>query len=327
MQSNGSKGRDEAVRPAPNAVATPGAACVRAALIVLATAVVVASVALVENQGYGARDLPEFLLLTVPFAFIAGSVAALLAHADWLRSWWQVGLGWLGGVLFGLVAVLAVALLLGPMAGAISLPLSTAWILGGAFGIALSRRRLAVGLRADLGLLVLVLASSALLFDPVVLWIAGSQRLEIVWYEWQPAPGGLTVVDRPGDQAATTEEFLQGAGVEGVLIWVGRGVYGAGPHAKLFIVLRRPVEQRIRLGQPDRETAAYVQEDDGSFRVYPRGVDIRDAWVELAPGDRANTVQIWIDSNRGRSGRTVTLESDTVGERQEPGGSPGTAPR
>lgn len=282
-------------------------AFLRAVVIAASTAAIVALVSMVRHGGYGAGDLPAFLLASALFASSIGVAGYLLNRTTGGGGpWWRIPLELLGGALLGVAGVAAAALLLGPMIGAASLPLLAAWVLGGALALTFSQRRLTTGAGTEIGGLALIALVAALLFEPVALRLRGAQEIEVIWLSWSPAPTGLTVVDGGDSVDAQGMELLRDAGVRGQVGVLGRGSYGTGPRATVYVVLKDMLSQRRELRQPDGARAVYLQETGHSFRLYPPTVKTRDELIEMEPASDGEWFQVWVETAVGRSGRGVT---------------------
>lgn len=103
-----------------------------AGLLGATVAVLVAFLAVANNEWFGADDVRAFAFWSVPFVVLL-SVVALLA-----RGWLQRSpgprrfvLAALLGIFSGVVWTLAVALVMGPWVGAFSFPILYLWIFGG----------------------------------------------------------------------------------------------------------------------------------------------------------------------------------------------------
>ncbi len=260
------------------------ATCVTSALAGLMAAAV--------QRWFGVYDVAPLAFWSLPLGCVTGAVAVRLSPltGQWRLLTRHVLSVAIGGAL-GSLWTFAVAALWGPWWGAMSLPALACWVAGGVAGVAggLVLAAATPGVRiASVGFLAALSAVLVLANGPFVSWLSRDQTLAVVFLTWEPRDEPLSIesehAEPPGDDVLS---LLRLANVRGhvTLKW-GGSVHGRGPEAKVLILLRGPVANRVTLQQPERTTVLYAQEPNG-FEVWGGAAGV---WysVEEAGGGRAS---------------------------------------
>ena len=106
----------------------------RTGFICLITSIIVAGIALVLNDGFGANDMWAFLFWSVPFAAVVAFISVANPYRN-LGSFARYCAAVIAGALIGVVWTFIVALLVGPWFLAFSFPVLSCWVAGGVSGM------------------------------------------------------------------------------------------------------------------------------------------------------------------------------------------------
>lgn len=269
---------------------------------------------------FGVSDLTFLVIWFVPAGLMAGSVAALAIQRV---SRWPLLLRYVVGVALGLGLgffwTFVVARLLGPWWGAVSLPALMCWMAGGASGVAGglalgpgSSARFRIG---GFAALLAFAAAAVALSKPLATQLRHDQTLTVRFLNWTPSDEPLTIetirvegISGLGDLSDAEVALLRTAQPTGrLLVLWGSSRHGRGPAASALILLRRPLEKRVSIQQPDRTTAIYLQEDEG-FAIYPPTAKTLGREITLSPQQDGIWCSVRIANGGVQSGR-VRLES------------------
>lgn len=241
---------------------------------------------------FGVSDLTALVIWSAPLCLITASLAACVVRrfARWAWIWrYLIGVG--VGLTLGFLWTCCVAWAVGPWWGTMSLPALACWMVGGAAGFA---GGLALGPGAPAHLRIagavglLALAGSGVVgYRPLVVRLSHDQTLSVRFLKWTPGEGSLTIESRSRTPLADAEvAALRRAGLTGrvVVLWAD-SQHGRGPAATAMFVMKHPIAGPIRVRQPDRSIAVYVQSADG-FDTYPPDLRTLDREIELSPQAR-----------------------------------------
>jgi hypothetical protein len=244
-----------------------------AVTLLVAMATGIAAVAL--NDWFGSSDLRPYAVYSTAFALLAAPASSMVYKCTKrLQVSMAAACAFIFGLIFGLAGTCAVALLLGPWMGAMSVPILQSWCITGAlvFSAAVLLKRLPFSRHLLIGLLVLAFASvfAILGFRPAISLAFGNQHLTVFFYRHVPGDTELDVSDAIRDLDATDIDVLRQTGLRGKL--ESRGHFASNstewPRAKALIVYTTPIATESALPQPKHCTIAYVQDDTG-FRPVP----------------------------------------------------------
>lgn len=263
---------------------------VRASIASVCASGIFAVLLFARQSWTGSGELPLLLAYSCGLAVVVGVVCALTVPVLGSRSPWirhvasaLLGLG------TGFVFTSATLLMMGPVFDAWSVPVLQCWLAGGVAGAMVSTAGLERSRRkrfGALGVMLALLVSLWLGYAPLILAMRRDQHLTLTFARLIPSavPG---VIDDPRDLATVEEERLfQKAHVLGG-IRVERGFSANtvdAPIARVLVVAKEPIRDRVRLAQPDGTTIIYVQTNDG-FRMYPPNAPTLQRGIELRPSD------------------------------------------
>jgi hypothetical protein len=196
--------------------------------------------------------------------------------------------------------------------GRFALELSLPWMTAGATAMALSagiiagRRRAAVVAAAIVWILGTVGGTK-----PVVAFMSGEQRLELVFVHWLPGDTPLSAALAPLDVDDHLRGELDRRGLTGMIeVEYGRHVHGHhGAQARAIILMRHAEFRRVWLPQPDAATILYVQEDDG-WRRYPAEAPTLPRAIRLDPDDRQTSYEAVAADGSRRGGSAFYWPAD-----------------
>lgn len=258
-----------------------------AAAFIMAMAAGTTSVAV--NDWFGFGDLRPYAMYSLPFA-IAVAFASVVA-CRWtkrLKVWIAATSAFVLGLLLGFLGTLAVALLLGPWVGAMSVPISQSWCIAAAFTLsaAVLFRRLPFSNPLLVGIAGIAFACvvATLSFRPAVSLITGNQHLTVHFYRLIPGDTDLDLSEAIRELETADVEILRQAGLKGKL--ESRGYRASSstewPRAKAIIVFSTPIIKDTTIAQPKGSTIAYVQDSDG-FRRVPNDSAVLDRSMRIEP--------------------------------------------
>jgi hypothetical protein len=272
-------------------------------------ALVIGVLALAFNSWFGSGDLLPFAIRSVPFALLTWPPSTLFLDLSqrW-SAWFAIPVAFLIGLVYGFIATYAVALLLGPWIGAMSVPLLRVWCSAGAFAFAATVivRRRGFNTRGFFGVLVSA-AAAILLFvgmRPALALAASDQHLTVVFFRHHPGTTALSITDPPYIWASFSKsldehdlELLKQTGLKGTLEFRGSHASNTAkwPLAKALIILTDDLHENVSIAQPKHCTIVYVQTASGFLRVprdaptFPRTIQFEGSqmWVEHASGARS----------------------------------------
>jgi len=238
---------------------------------------------------FGVSDLGFLITWFVPVSLMAASLAAFGFGrvSRWpLLVRYVVGIGL--GLALGFLWTLCVARLLGPWWGAVSLPALMCWMAGAASGVAgglvLGPGSSAGSRVASIAGLFAIAGAGVLLSAPLATHLSRDQTLTVSFLRWTPGSEPLTIETERADALSSAEmSLIRAAQPTGrLLVMWGGSTHGRGPAASALILLKEPIAKPVRLRQPDRATALYLQDAHG-FTVYPAGTRTLDREITLSP--------------------------------------------
>ena len=244
---------------------------------------------------FGISDLSFLAIWFVPAGVVAAGSSVYLFQkvARWsLLVRYALGIGL--GLCIGFLWTFCAARLLGPWWGAVSLPALTCWMAGGASGVAGgmalgpgSSGRFRVG--GIVGLLA-ISGAGVVLSKPLATQLGHDQTLTVRFLKWTPGNEPLTIeTDRVegisglDDLSDAELALIRAAQPTGRLLVVwGGSRHGRGPAARALILVKQPLKKSVRIQQPDRTTAVYLQDEQG-FALYPPTTKTLDREITLSP--------------------------------------------
>jgi hypothetical protein len=266
------------------------------------------TLAVAFNKWFGSDDLIPFAIYCIPFSLSAAPIAIGLSYTTRRIPLSLAVVAAFGtGLLFGLLATLAVATFLGPWFGAMSVPILQAWCLAAAFVFATSvvvRRTTYSYSITTIAVLVLITGVTVFMivgFRPALALATGDQHLTVYVFRHSAGDAELTVSGNSSSIDAADIKFLSQAGLRGTLQSYGSTARNTTdwPRAKAILILTQDLTADVSLPQPSHCTIAYLQEGD-SFRRVPadaptltRGINLersRNGWqlvIEQASGARS----------------------------------------
>jgi hypothetical protein len=269
------------------------------------------TIAVALNDWFGSGDLVPFTIYCVPFALLAAPATTIAFRLTIRLPVWLASIfAFIAGLLFGWLGTFAVALILGPWFGAMSVPMLQVWCIAAAFifsaGVLLRRapssRGVALGLVVLASLSVFVSAG----FRPTVSLASGNQHLTVFYFRHHPGEGDLTISDAAKVLDAADIAILKQTGLRGTLESRGSSASNSTkwPLAKALMIFTPPLTAGVSLPQPKHCTIAYVQEGS-SFRRVPADAPTfpRQMHIEQESGGWQFVVE---QSSGARSGGSVS---------------------
>jgi hypothetical protein len=273
------------------------------------TTLVIGILVVAFNHWFGSGDLFPFAIYSVPFALLTWPVTSFVfSLSQRYPAWLVLPFAFLSGLIYGYIATYAVALLLGPWFGAMSVPLLRVWCSAGAltFAATVLVRRSGFNARNFFGVLVSV-AATILLFvgsRPALALATSDQHLTVIFFRHHPGTTALSITDPPPIWASFLKslddrdlELLKQTGLKGTLEFKGSHASNAAkwPVAKALIICTNGLHEDVTIPQPKHCTIVYVQTASGFLRVpqdaptFPRTIRFEGShmWVEHASAARS----------------------------------------
>ena len=290
---------------------------VRGVVYSFTAAMLVAVVALVRKDWFGAVDLGGFWFFTGVFS-VAVALVGLLAFRLLARlpRWMAYSLGGTLGLVVGYLFALGNRLFLGPWFGAWSIPVTLAWLGGGLVGMAAAAGtrpspKLAWGVLEAVGF-VSVLAALYIGLPWVVKTATHDQRLTLVYGRLYPGGSTVEIEDPRGILYAEDKELIRRAPLRGrVVVRGSHSRYSVrSPDARVLVFLSGPVSDSVRLPEPYSTDLLYWQ-DGHEFQHYPQSAETLNRSVELfSDGARSGVTKFWVEAADGSKSGADMLHWD-----------------
>jgi hypothetical protein len=230
--------------------------------------------AVASNRWFGSGDLFPFGVYCIPFALLTWPLTSLFSAVTrkcWF--WFALPLAFFVGLLYGYAGTYSVALFLGPWFGAMSVPMLRVWCAAGAltFAAAVLLRRRGVGIRAMVGILVIIAGAITLFFAlrPALSLATEDQHLTVVLLRYHPGEAPLTISDPFSALEGGDIDLLKRTELRGTV--ETRGTHASNssdwPRARALVIFTGALDE-VSIPQPKHCTIAYMQIGDG-FREIP----------------------------------------------------------
>ena len=226
-----------------------------------------------RQRGFGASDLPPFLLWSLAFSSAVGVSNAFLAKwvtntssIPWARCMLALA------VAVGLVVVWSslVNLVLGPWALAFGFPITPAWIAGALTGTfivtCLSVVPTGGGLIWIAGIGVAVALVTVVITEPIASLLTGDQQVTVMFARLEPGGIGLVIEDDLELLSEELKALAEGSGIRGLLRIQGGSVEGSGPLSSALVIMETQIGSPVELALPDRSMVVYVQQGSDWLR-------------------------------------------------------------
>lgn len=266
---------------------TPALRPILAIAFACLTAFGLGAVGVAQDEWFGSGDLVPYGIYCIPFGIgVWGAASFWFGLTRQWSVWVAVPLGFLAGVVLGLVATFSVALFLGPWFGAMSVPVLKSWCVAAAFAIPAIYLFMKFGLGARAVTSAVLLASlGVLLFfgiSPAWSLATGNQHLTTAFFRHIPGDSELSIEDEPLWLTDDDRKLLSRSGLRGTLMCVGGGGSNTTgwPKAKALVVFTEEPTEQIRLRQPKHSTIVYVQRNE-EFVMLPERAETFDRSIEL----------------------------------------------
>jgi hypothetical protein len=239
----------------------------------------IGTLAVARNDWFGSGDLLPFANYSVPFAAGVWPLSRVLWFATrrLLLSLTLI-VAFVLGLLYGYAATYALALVLGPWIGAVSVPVLRVWCSVGALSLtsALLLMRRGVDIRSIAGVVALAAVSTSVFFglQPALALTTDNQHLTVVLLRHHPGDYPLTVSSArhpdAGDIVDSSDiALLAETRLRGTL--EVRGSHASNsvewPRAKALVVFAGPLEHEVSLPQPKHRATVFLQTGDGFQQV------------------------------------------------------------
>ncbi len=259
-----------------------------------------------QNGWFGSSDLLPYAIYCIPFAFLLWASSSLFFRMtrQW-RPWLATPIGFIMGAIAGFIGTYAVAIVLGPWFGAMSVPVLKSWCVTASIFIPLVYlvRRDGLGKMSIGSGIALLGAGLAFFFAISPLWSLATSNQHLITAFFQHVPGDdeLKIDSEPDWFTNEDRELLVSSGLKGRLDCFSSGGSNSTewPCAKAFVIFTSDLSETVRLPQPKHSTILYVQRGDG-FVVLPEGVPTFNRslefyedeygwhyWVEQASGAKS----------------------------------------
>lgn len=304
--------RSKTCYPFPPSVFSEATKMSRTFVTMVATAVValVAGITTVAlNDWFGSGDLVPYGIYCIPFALLAArTVDFVFGATRRLPAWLATACAFIAGILFGWLGTFVIAVALGRLFGAVSVPMlqtlcSTAAFI---FSAAIVLRRAPLSRWVTLAVFGLALLSilASVGFLPAISLTTGNQHLTVLFFRHHPGDTDLKVSDPLVDGDSPPEildklddtdlDLLRQTGLRGTLERLGSSSSNTTtwPRAKAMIIFTSPITEVMSLPQPKHCSIVYLQ-DNGDFRRVP---------------DTAQTFERLIRIEHGSGGLNYTVE-------------------
>jgi hypothetical protein len=276
------------------------------ALACYAASAGIAVTLIVLNHNFGLGDISSFLYLSLPFAFLVGSISFLFPERLFnskplTRYLYLAALGAVMGALWSTI----VSATFGPWFRAFSFSVLPCWIGGGAIGLLSGSRSLAeVEKQSSVTKFGLILITFAIVLLGAQFGPSGAtkpQRLEVVWAKRIPGPSVLTIDDYNRNTFTQSElKALRAKGVTGRLTVSGISVHGeGGKNTRALIIMEKQLAKEVDLAQPDGTNIVYLQQDD-KWEMLPSDAPTlkRKIHLEVSTSNR-NETSYWAELAMG----------------------------
>jgi hypothetical protein len=275
--------------------------------------IAVGIVGVAQNGWFGSGDLRPYAIYCIPFALILWASASLFFRVTrrW-HSWIAAPTGFVLGAIVGFIGTYAVAIVLGPWFGAMSVPMLKSWCVTGAIFIPLLYliRKDGLGISSIVGGTALLGSGLVLFFALSPIWAlaTGNQHLTTAFFQHVPGDEEFKIDNEPDWLTNEDRDLLESCGLKGRLECFSSGGSNSTewPRAKAFVIFTSDLSKTVRLPQPKNATILYVQRGD-DFIALPNGTPTFDRALEFY--EDQDGWHYWVEMASGaKSGGGITLK-------------------